>query len=76
MNSEMIEKVVTRVFFVVGFVLLALAIGERASNAVGYTILQGSYTPGRLLELAAIMLLVVAVLLLRQISHALRARSH
>lgn len=75
MNTEAIEKVVNRVFFVLGFLLLTLAIAERVVNAAGYTVLRASYTPGRLLELAAIMLLVVAVLLLRQISHALRERS-
>jgi hypothetical protein len=40
----------------------------------GYTILQQTYKPGRLLEFAAIFLIFVIALLLRQVRDALKER--
>lgn len=65
------EKVLTgvmRMFFVIAFVLLAIAVSEVMANFFGYTItLRGTYTAGRLLELATFFLMFVVALLLRQI---------
>jgi hypothetical protein len=49
------------------FALLALAVCEALANNFGYTITRGAYTAGRLLEFAAVFLLFVVTLLLRQI---------
>lgn len=65
------EKVLTgvmRTFFVVAFILFAIAVSEVIANYFGYTItLRGTYTAGRLLELATFFLMFVVALLLRQI---------
>lgn len=75
MNSESLESIVNRVFFVGAFVLLALAILERVANSMGYTIILVTFRPGRLLEFSAILLLFVMTMMLRQIRQGLRTRS-
>ena len=40
----------------------------------GFTLLRGMYNPGRLLELAALLLIFVIAVLLRQIRDAVGAR--
>jgi hypothetical protein len=68
------SSIVCRTFFIGAFVLLALAVGERVSNVVGYTLLGGSgYPASRLLEFAVILLVFVIALLLRQIREELRS---
>jgi hypothetical protein len=64
-----------RLFFVGAFVLLALAILERIVNAFGYTLILGSFRPGRLIEFSAILLLFVTVLILRQVRDQLKSRA-
>lgn len=56
-----------RLAFFVAFLLLAIAAFEYVVNVFGFTILRTLYTPGRLLEVAAVMVLFVVALLLRQI---------
>jgi hypothetical protein len=68
------ESMLNRLFFVGAFVLLALAVLERIVNAFGYTIILGSFRPGRLLEFSAILLLFVTVLVLRQVRDEMRSR--
>ena len=65
-------SLVCRVFFVVAFVFAGLAFWEKLANVTGYTLLRGAYTPWRLLELAAVALLFVVALQLREIKTALR----
>jgi len=62
----------TRGFFGLSFVLLVIAVVERLSNALGYTVLGQKYTPGRLLEFAGILMLFVVALLLRTIRDEIR----
>lgn len=66
MSSGFWESIMSRVFFFAAFLLLAVAVFERLINYFGFTILGSSYTPGRMLEFAGIMLLFVIALLLRQ----------
>jgi hypothetical protein len=63
-----------RVFFLAAFVLLGLAVAERAVNVAGYTLLGATgYAASRLLEFAVILLVFVIALLLRQIRDELRS---
>ena len=71
MNFENLTSIVSRVFFFGAFLLLALAVIEAAVRLGGYTILRGAYSAGRLLELAAVLLVFVIALLLRQLREAL-----
>jgi uncharacterized membrane protein len=56
-----------RIFFAIGFGALALDGAEVVVNAFGYTLLRGTYTKGRLVELAATLMVFVVTILLRQI---------
>jgi lipopolysaccharide export LptBFGC system permease protein LptF len=67
-----ITSLISRVFFFISFVLMALALIERFLNFSGYTILGGAYTPGRLLEAAGLLMIFVIAILLRQIRDSLR----
>ena len=63
----MIETIIRRIFFYGSFIVAAVALFEKIINLFGYTLLRGFYSPGRLLEFAAVGLLFVIVLQLRQI---------
>ena len=60
-----------RIFFLGSFILAGLAVVEKVMNLIGYTLLRGRYSPGRLLEFVAIGLLFVVVLQLREINISL-----
>jgi hypothetical protein len=60
-------SVINRVLFLGAGLLFVFAIAEKIANAAGYTIINQAYAPGRLLEFAAIMVLFVVALLLREI---------
>ena len=66
-------SVVYRVLFIGSFVLAGLAVWEKLANIFGYTVLR-SYTPGRLLEFAAIALCFVIALQLREIKVSLKEK--
>lgn len=74
MGSDKLTSFLNRVFFLAAFVLLALAVVDRFITWFGYTILGGTYSAGRLLEFAAIMLLFVIALLARQMRDALHRK--
>lgn len=65
-----------RVLFVVAFVLAALAVLERVINLFGYTLIREYYTPWRLLEFAAIGLLFLISLQLREINVTLTTKAN
>lgn len=69
------QSLIARAIFAIAFALLGLAIAERLAGALGYTLLRGALTGGRLLEIAAILMIFGIALLLRQIRDLLRARS-
>jgi hypothetical protein len=73
MNIEKLVSTVSRLFFLGGFLLLALALFERIANATGYTILQGK--GARLLEFAVVLLLFVIAVQLREMKEELRKKS-
>ena len=72
MNLDRLGSLLSRVFSVVAFVLLALGVVEWLANGLGYTILNRVYRPGRLMELAAIYAVFVVALLLRQVRQEIR----
>ncbi|MBM4116719.1 hypothetical protein FJ251_03120 [bacterium] len=59
-------SVISRVLFVFAFFLAGLAVWEKLANLLGQTLLR-TYTPSRLLELSAVMLLFVIALQLREL---------
>jgi hypothetical protein len=72
MYLDKLSSIVYRIFFALVFVLIAIGLLERLVNMAGYTILRGSYTPGRMFELAAIFSIFVIALLLRQVREQLK----
>ena len=72
MNLAKLNSLGSRLFFIAALVLLALAVLERAAHVIGLTILQGTYTAGRMLEFSALLVIFVIALLLRQIREELR----
>ncbi len=71
---DKLNSFICRVLFVVAFVLAGLAILEKVFNVLGYTLLR-SYSPGRLVEFAAVILLFVIALLLRDVRHLLAPKA-
>jgi hypothetical protein len=68
-------SLINRALFLGAFALAGLAVLEKLANLLGYTVLQGSYEPSRLLEFAGVALLFVFALLLREIRTALQSES-
>jgi len=73
MNLETLYHLFARLFFFGALALLVLALVEVIVNFAGYTILRDFYSPGRLMELAATLLVFVITILLRQIRDGLNA---
>jgi hypothetical protein len=68
--EKAMEKAFTgamRIFFIIAFGLLAIAVSEVLANYFGYTVMRGTYNAGRLLEFAIVFLVFAMTLLLRQI---------
>ena len=64
-----------RILFLGAFILAGLAVGEKALNIIGYSFLSSYYSPWRLLEFAAISLLFIVVLQLREINISLTKKT-
>ena len=69
---EKLSSMVSRVFFFGAFALLAGAVVERLVNSFGYTLLR-TYSAGRLVDIATVLLMFVVALLLRDIREQGRA---
>ena len=72
MNYDKSTSVLSRIFVFAAFALIAVAVIEEIANLSGYTVLHEAYRPGRLIELAAALTVIVIALLLRQIREELR----
>ena len=72
MNVDNLYKIFSRFLFFLALAILAVAFIEMAVNSLGYSVLSGLYTTGRLIELSAALLVFVITVLLRQIRDALR----
>jgi hypothetical protein len=64
-----------RLLFLAALILAGLAAAEKIFNLLGYMLLRGIFTPGRLLEFSAIALLFVIVLQLREINISLTSKT-
>lgn len=63
---DKLTSLISRVFFILAFVLAGLAVWEKLANFADMTLLRG-YAPSRLLEFAMVILLFVVALQLREI---------
>jgi hypothetical protein len=63
----------SRILFLGAFLMAALAAWEKVANLLDLTLLRGTIFPSRLLELAAIALLFVIALQLRELKVTLDA---
>jgi hypothetical protein len=73
MTLEKLISVASRALFLGAFILLAVAVGEKIVNLLGYTILQQTqYGSWRLLEFAALFVIFVIAMLLREIREELK----
>jgi hypothetical protein len=68
-----LSSVISRVLFLVAFLLAGLAVWEKLLNAFGFTVLRG-YAPSRLLEYAAVAVLFVIALQLREMKDLQKPR--
>jgi hypothetical protein len=73
MSFEKLMSMASRLFFLGAFLLLGLALVERLANATGYTILR-LYRGGRLLDYAAVLLMFVIAMQLREMKEELKGR--
>jgi len=72
---QQLTSILSRVLFIVAFLLGGLAVWEKLAQLFGYTILGGSsFGPWRLLEFSAVILLFVIALQLREIKMSLHGR--
>ncbi len=72
MNFESVYKYVARTLFIIASATIAIAFLERTGEFFGFSILGEMYQAGRLLELAATLLVFVIAVLLRQVRDELR----
>ncbi len=71
MSLDNLSSFACRFFFLGAFLLLGLGVLEAADRLLGFTILRGLYTSGRLMEISAVLMIFVISLLLRQLREAL-----
>ena len=74
MNLQFVDKYFGRTIFAIATVTILLAFAEGFAQLFGQTLISRYYSAGRLLELAATLLVFVIVQLLRQIRDELRAK--
>lgn len=73
MDLAQYSSIACRIGFFGAFALLAMAVVERLANAAGYTTFLAQVArPGRMLEYAAVLLIFVIALLLREIRQRLK----
>lgn len=75
MNIESVLRIAARAAFVGAVGAIALGFIEWIVQLFGQSLIANAYAPGRLLELAAALLVFVIVVLLRQIRDELRQRA-
>jgi ABC-type phosphate/phosphonate transport system permease subunit len=71
---QRLTSLLSRILFIVAFVLAGLAVWERLAQWSGYTLLRGVYDPWRLMEYSVVALLFVVALQLREIKLEQRGR--
>ena len=71
MSLEKLMSMASRLLFLGAFVLLGLAVIERAANTAGYTVLQ-RYRGGQILQFSVVLLVFVIAIQLREIREELK----
>ena len=71
MNLESVYKYFSRTLFIIATAAIVVAFVEWTAEFFGFSLIR-TYQPGRLLELAATLLVFVIAVLLRQIREELR----
>jgi len=74
MRFETLLSAFSRTLFVVALLVFVMALVEKVANMNGQTLAFMDYSPGRLLEFAAILLLFVVTVTLRRIRKELSNR--
>ena len=74
MTMQLFDKHFARTLFALAGVLLLAAIAEAMLQLFGVSAIGHSFSPGRIMELAATLLLFAVVQLLRQIRDSLHSR--
>lgn len=72
MNINTLYQIFARALFFIALGALCIAFIEQFANLLGSSIFNAAYTPGRLVELSAALLLFVITVLLRQIRDVLK----
>jgi hypothetical protein len=72
---DKLTSILSRLFFAVAFILLAIAVIDRVLNFFGWYLSWTNYRAGRLFEFSAMLMIFVIVLLLRQIREKLKGPS-
>jgi len=72
MNFELAYKYIARALFLVASAMIAVAFLDLIAEFLDFSIVGDMYEAGRLLELAATLLVFVIAVLLRQIRDTLR----
>ena len=72
MGLNNIYKYFARSVFLIALATIAVAFLEWCAHFLGASLIGNMYTPGRLIELSAMLLVFVIVILLRQIRDELR----
>lgn len=70
---DKLTSVLSRIFFVLAFVIFLIAITDGIMRMFGWTFAWVEYSPGRMFEFSAMLMIFVVVLLLRQIRERLKA---
>jgi hypothetical protein len=70
---DKIFSLATRALSALAVLIVAMAVAEEAAELLGHSLIGGEWTPGRLLEFAAIVMTFVVALLLRDIRALLSA---
>lgn len=71
---ERLISLVSRVFFLAAFVMIALVLIERIANVSGYTLLQG-WRGAHWLDAAVTLLVFVIAAQMREVKEAIKKRS-
>jgi hypothetical protein len=71
---QRLTSILSRVLFVIAFVLAGLGVWERLARLLGLTVVRGYFDPWRLLEYSAVALLFVIALQLREIKMSPRQK--
>ena len=69
-----LTSIISRILFIASFIITGLAVWEKLSNMVGYTLTRGYYNNWQLLVFSAVALLFVIALQLRELKTFLSAR--